>query len=58
MTNLNPEEAKRQYIRAWRKENKERINEYNKLWREKNKDKVKAYQEKYWTKKALENIDS
>lgn len=58
MVNLTPEEVKRQYLRAWKKENKERIKAYNKSWREKNKDKVKLYQEKYWAKKALENIDS
>lgn len=43
--------AKNEYMKQWRKENKERVNEYNRKWREENKGKVKEYQDRHFLKK-------
>lgn len=45
-------EARRAYMREYRKENRERINARQREWRAKNHGKVKEYQMKYWEKKS------
>ena len=35
---------------------KELQREYMRLWRKKNRDKLKEYHERYWRKKALEMV--
>lgn len=35
---------------------KELQREYMRLWRKKNRDKLKEYNERYWKKKALEMV--
>ncbi|WP_278286414.1 MULTISPECIES: hypothetical protein [Clostridium] len=35
---------------------KQARNDYMKKWRERNKDKVKAAQERYWNKKATQDV--
>lgn len=35
---------------------KELQREYMRLWRKKNRDKLKEYNERYWRKKALEML--
>ena len=44
--------AKREYAKAYREKNRERINEQRKEWNKKNPGKRKAYNERYWEKKA------
>lgn len=46
--------AKNEYIKQWRKDNKEKVNEYNRKWRKENKDKVKEYQDRHYLKKYEE----
>lgn len=36
---------------------REMRNAYMREWRSRNKDKVKEHQERYWSKKALNDID-
>ena len=60
-------EARREYMRKWREENRQSIREYNrnwrranrdamnryaKEWRDANPDKVKGYRESYWERRA------
>lgn len=47
-------EARRAYIRNWKKKNHARLLEYQKKWRKENPEKVKQYAERYWEKKAAE----
>jgi hypothetical protein len=49
-------EARREYARKYRKENRARMNEMHKKWRDKpeNKEKIKLYNERFWEKKAAE----
>lgn len=42
----------REYIKKWRKANKDRCNAANRKWRAENKDKVAGYNAKYWEKKS------
>lgn len=49
-------EAKREYMKAWREKNRKAVNEYAKRWRDNHPERVREYQEKYWTKKALEQM--
>lgn len=46
---------RKEYMRKYRAENREKLKEQQKNWRQNNPDKVKDYQEKYWSKKALDN---
>jgi len=48
-------ELRRQYMREWRKKNRDKCNAYLRNWRERNKEKVREYNRRYWLKKALEN---
>lgn len=43
---------RREYMREYRKKNREQIRENQRQWRERNPEKVAAYQERYWTKRA------
>lgn len=44
--------ARREYMRAWRKKNAHSINAYNREWRKNNPEKTKQYRANYWSKKA------
>ena len=46
-------EAKREYDRQYRKNNRERVNEYQRKWRENNRDKQKNSNIQYWERVAL-----
>ena len=46
--------ARAAYMRNWRKQNREKVNEYSSRWRAENPEKVKQHTEKYWLKKAAE----
>lgn len=45
-------QARREYQRQWRKNNRAAIREYQRNWRNANPDRVKQYQEDYWVRKA------
>ncbi len=45
-------EARRDYKRQYRSENREKINARQREWRAENRDKVRQYNEKYWAKVA------
>lgn len=45
-------QAKREYNRRYKKENREKINEYQRQYRLDHKEKIKEYQEKYWNKRS------
>lgn len=47
-----------EYMKRYRKENRERINELKREWNKNNPDKVKEYQERYWERKAQERIEA
>lgn len=49
--------VKNEYMKEWRKANRQKQNEYHKKWRENNKDKVKEYQDNYWLRKAGETSE-
>lgn len=49
-------EAKRNYMREYRKRNRIRLNEYRKKWAKENPEKVKAYMERQWERKAKEKM--
>lgn len=46
-------EAKREYDRQYRKNNRERLNEYQRKWRENNRDKQKNSNIQYWERVVL-----
>lgn len=46
--------AQREYLRKWRAENKDKVQQYNKKFREEHPEKVKAARKNYWEKKAKE----
>ena len=46
--------AKKRYAAEYRERNRERIREYQRAWRKKNPDKVKATQARFWAKKINE----
>lgn len=45
----------REYQRAYRDRNRERINAKHREWRKANPDKNKSYIENYWNKKVMAN---
>ena len=45
-------EARRAYIREWKKKNHDHLMEYQRNWRKQNPEKVKQYAEAYWAKKG------
>lgn len=55
---MNTEEkirsAKNEYLKQWRKDNKEKVNSYNRKWRSENKEKFKESQDRHFLKKYEE----
>lgn len=49
-------DAKNDYYRKYREDNREHLREYLKEYRAKNKDKVKQWNRTYWNKKAKERM--
>lgn len=47
-------DARREYKKRWRQENRARVNEYAREWRSRNPEKVREYQAKYWQRVAQE----
>lgn len=47
------QEARRNYKRQYRIQNREKINFQQRVWRKKNPDKVKEYQTQYWERKSV-----
>ena len=43
---------KAEYLKQYRKDNKDKLNAYQREYRANNKDKVKQYNQNYWLKKA------
>lgn len=41
-----------EYMKEYRRKNKERINELKREWARKNPDKVKEYQDRHWERHA------
>ena len=50
--NESAKEARREYLKEWRKKNRDKWNAYQKKWRKNNPDKCNEYQTRYWEKKA------
>lgn len=44
--------ARAEYMRQWRKNNRDRINEYKRKWARENPERVRSYTDKHWAKKA------
>ena len=44
--------ARNEYMRKWRKENKEKVNEYNRNYRKNHKDMTAKSNARYWEKVA------
>lgn len=49
-------EARADYMKRYRKDNKERINEYRKEWAKKNPDKIREYACRHWQRKAEQSV--
>lgn len=49
---LQAQEARRNYKKQYRAENRERINAQQRKWRRENRDKVQQYNENYWQRVA------
>ncbi len=45
-------QARREYMRAYRERNREKINERQREWYKNNPEKVKKIRENYWKNKA------
>lgn len=45
--------ARREYMREYRKQNRERIREYSKRWNAEHPNAQKEYQHRYWERRAL-----
>ena len=45
-------EARKEYMREWRKKNMSHVNAYARRWRKNNPEKVAAMAARYWEKKA------
>lgn len=48
--------AQKEYLKAWRSKNKDKVREYNKKYRENNPEKIKAGQQRYWEQKAMNDL--
>lgn len=44
--------ARNEYMREYRRKNKEKVNAINRKWRKENKEKVAEYNKRYWAKRA------
>lgn len=49
-------EARRAYMRQWRKNNRAAIREYQRNWRDANPDKVRGHSESFWERKAQQTM--
>lgn len=47
---IEAQEARREYQRAYRLKNRDKINAQQRTWRAKNQNRVKEYQQRYWEK--------
>ena len=54
MLSETAKKARAEYMREYRKKNKERIRKQNAEWRKNNPEKLKAAQDRFWSKKARE----
>ena len=55
------EEAKKaqaEYMKRYRRENRERLNKYRREWGKKHPEKQKEYSANYWNKKAQEGAEN
>jgi hypothetical protein len=54
---MTPEarEARREYFRAYRARNREKLNAQRRAWYKENREKADAAQARYWTRKAAES---
>ena len=48
---------KKEYIKKWQKENKDKLNEYQKQYKEKNKEKAKEWQKKSYYSHKEERLE-
>jgi hypothetical protein len=48
----NAANARREYMREYKRKNAKKINAYNRAWRKANPEKTKQYNANYWMKKA------
>ena len=49
---VQAQEARREYKRRYRIQNREKINRQQRKWRADNPERVKEYQKRYWEKRA------
>ncbi len=47
---------RKEYLKQWRKDNKERLNAYQKNWFSNNKDKRKEYNQKSYKNKIFKHL--
>lgn len=45
-------QLRKDYLRQYRLDNRDRLNEYQREYRQNHKDKVKQYNQTYWLKKS------
>ena len=50
-------EKQREYMRNWRKRNKDRVNAYMRKYRKENPEKIAEINKRYWERKALEEME-
>lgn len=50
-------EQQREYMRRWRRENKDKVNAYMRKYRKENPEKIAEINKRYWKKKALEEME-
>lgn len=48
-------EAKKNYNKEWRRNNRERYNTYQNEWRKNNPERIAQYQAQFWEKVAASN---
>ena len=58
MTENEAANARREYMREYKKKNAKRINAYNRAWRKANPEKTKQYNINYWTKRAAAKAET
>ena len=51
-------EAKKEYMREYRRKHADKLREYKKAWNHANPDKVREHQRTYWEKKADEMMNA
>lgn len=51
-------QLQREYMKEYRKNNREKIREYRNQWARENPDKIKDYKTKCWEKKAAALIEN